>query len=150
MKDRDDFSPKLFVVGRDNTLVSILLEFLLKKNQNRFGVQSAGVKPEGRLDDTLKKFLKELDTEGVDLSTFRSSPIGSVLNEHVKLVAYVSPEVKRKGPIVATTGETITLQTDDLREKLEQSTDLETYFECYERLSNEHLPKLLEPLGLEQ
>lgn len=143
-----DFTPKLFVVGRKNTLVSILLEILLEEEQNRFGVRSAGIEPAGRLHPGLKKFLASYETEGLDLSRLESTPISVALNDHVQLVAYTSGTVKDEGPIVATTGETLVLETGSFAEKLRGAEDPETFREVLDSMREQVVPDLLDPLGL--
>lgn len=144
-----DFTPKLFVVGRRNSLISILLEVLLEEEQSRFGVRSAGIEPAGRLHPGLKKFLTAYETEALDLTRLESTPISVALNDHVQLVAYTSRAVKDEGPIVATTGETLVLDTERFAEDLRSEEDPEAFRRVFGTMREQVVPEILEPLGLE-
>ncbi len=144
-----DFSPKIFVLGRENALVSPMIELVLKEEQSRFGVRSAGIEPSGRLRSGLMEFLLDYQPEAVDLDEISSDPIGAVLNDHVQLVAYLSREVRRDAPIIATTGESVTLETESLRRRLNGTGRIDAYYEAMEDIREDTLPAILEPLGLD-
>lgn len=143
-----DFAPKIFVVGRQNELLSPLLELILKEEQNRFGVRSAGIDPSGRIHPELREFLSECDFDEVDPTELESTPISVALDDHVQLVAFTEPSVREDGPIIATTGDKVTLETDELRERLREANDRETFREGYEQLREKAANRVLDTLGL--
>lgn len=148
MNQSDDFSPIIFVLGRNNTLISIMLEVLLEERQNRFGVESAGIEPCQSIDKGLSDFLKDYEPEEVRMESLQSTPVSVALNDHVKLVVYTSETVKRDGPIIATMGDKVTLDTSPYRKKLRETEDLGTYYDVFDRLEEKCLPKITESLGL--
>lgn len=143
-----DFAPKIFILGRHNTIVSPLIELVVKEEQNRFGVRSAGIEPTGQLNREFVEFFNDYDPD-LELEEFGSNAISSVLNDHVQLVAYLSETIQREAPIIATTGESITLETEPYREQLADDPTLEDYYQVIDEIRESTLPKILEPLGLD-
>jgi hypothetical protein len=144
-----DFAPKILVVGRQNELISILLEIVLKEEQSRFGVRSAGVEPSGRLHPGMKQFLGEYESDDVQPEDLRSTPISVALDDHVQLVAFTEPSVREEGPIIATTGDKITLETGTLRKELSESPNLDRFRAALDELRTTAGEEILETMGLD-
>lgn len=143
-----DFAPKIFVVGRRNELISPLLELILEEEQNRFGVRSAGIDPSGRLHPEVTEFLSEYDFDEMDPTELESTPISVALDDHVQLVAFTEPSVQEEGPIIATTGEKVTLDTGELRGRLREAGDRDRFREGFEELREKAENQILNTLGL--
>lgn len=146
MSPDNDFSPKLLVLGRRNTTRSIILEALLEEAQNRFGVESAGFDPAKKPDPRALKVLDEMGLEEIDLRDLESTPISAALNEHIKLVIYLSPSIKEDAPIIATAGDKVTLDVPPVEPDDEES--LKPYRDLLEDLRNRVDEILEEELGL--
>jgi hypothetical protein len=143
-----DFAPKIFILGRHNTIVSPLIELVVREEQNRFGVRSAGIEPTGQLNREFIEFFNDYDPD-LELEEFGSDPISAVLNDHVQLVAYLSETIQREAPIIATTGESITLSTEPYRQQLADNPTLDDYYRVIDQIRESTLPKFLDPLGLD-
>ncbi len=144
-----DFAPKIFIVGRKNELVSPLIQLILEDEQNRFGVRSAGIEPSGRLDSGLKDFLAEYESEDVDPASLESTPISVGLDDHVQLVAFTEPSVREEGPIIATPGDKVTLETGELRECFREASTPDEFRELFEELRDRVTDQILTTLGIE-
>lgn len=144
-----DFAPKILVVGRQNELLSILLEMVLKEEQSRFGVRSAGIEPSGRLHPGMKQFLKEYESDDVEPEDLRSTPISVALDDHVQLVAFTEPSVREEGPIIATTGDKVTLETGSLRKGLSETPNPDRLRSALEELRTTAGEQILETMGLD-
>ena len=144
-----DFAPKILVVGRQNELISILLEIVLKEEQSRFGVRSAGIEPSGRLHPGMKQFLGEYEPDDVEPEDLRSTPISVALDDHVQLVAFTEPSVREEGPIIATTGDKITLETGSLRKELSETPNPDRFRAALEELRTTAGDEILETMGLD-
>ncbi|MFB6346933.1 MAG: hypothetical protein ABEK50_14500 [bacterium] len=143
MSPGDDFAPKIFILGRTNTSRSLMLEALLEEHQSRFGVESAGIDPAETPDEKTLRVLEELDLEQVNLKELNSEPISTALDDHIKLVVYVSQSLKEDAPIIATAGDKVTLDVPEVDES-RADDPLEAHRRVLNYIESEALEVILE------
>lgn len=149
INENEDFSPKILVVGRENSGLSILLEVLLEVSEhNRFGTKSAGINPRGEINPLIWRYLTENYSEEVELNELRSTPISAALDDHIKLVAYMTDQIRQNGPIIATTGDKMTLDLSHERKQVRNAEDLSDMGNIVEQIREQTVREVLGTLDL--
>lgn len=116
----DQFKPKILIVGRENRHRSVMLETYLGEKIRRFGVVSAGLEPARKRDPRAVRVLREADYQ---IPGPGPRSLGQLVDEHVQLLIYVSPDIEQEAPIIATAGQTLTLDLPDPENRCDQYDD---------------------------
>lgn len=140
MNEEESFGPIILVVGRHDRIRSPILASELKIEQSRFDVKSAGIEPADRPVAQVVSLYEDQAGE----NQLRPLPISASLDDHLKLVVYVSESVKQDAPIIATPADKLTLGLEPLDESggIESGT-IEDY---QDYVRQEWIPDVMEEL----
>lgn len=141
--DPEQFQPKVLILGRRNRHRSQMLEGLLRRELNRFGVISAGLNPAEEIDPRAVEVMKEL---GVDIAGQVPNSPGQLIDEPLQMVVYVNQGVKRDAPVIAASCPEKVLDIPDPERSTTFDDPLDSYRELRERMQKESVPTICSDL----
>jgi len=139
-----DFQTKILIVGDEAKSRAPLLHGFLKEHVNRYGLMTVGIEP---ANTVAAGVLQIFEQEGISPNGVETGPLGRAVNQNLRLIIYVSKDVKQKAPVIAAPCDDLVLNLKDPSEQIEQGGDpREVFYDLRDRIKDTVVPDVLDEI----